>query len=47
MKIKYLLLVSLLLFFSCADPGGDPVFEGFEISFTNKTDSVYNAYIYI
>lgn len=48
MKKKTLLLVfTVLLIFSCADPGGDPVFDGFEFDIRNKTNKDYSIEIVI
>lgn len=48
MRIKNLIkYIAFLLIFSCADPGGDPVFEGFEFSVANRTNLVYQGEIVI
>jgi hypothetical protein len=36
-----------LFIFSCSDPGGDPVFDGFTFSISNKTNRTYNAKMFI
>ena len=33
--------------FSCADPGGDPIYEGLEFDFRNKTNEKYDIEIVI
>jgi hypothetical protein len=47
MKKRFLYIVIFLCLFSCEDPGGDPLFEGFEISFENNTNKLYDAEIVI
>ena len=45
---KILILVLLVLTLgACADPGGDPVFDGFEFDIRNKTNLEYNIEIII
>lgn len=48
MKKNLLVLFFVVLsIFSCADPGGDPVFEGIEFDFRNKTNQEYTVEIVI
>ena len=43
MKTKIVIVVaSFFLLISCADPGGDPVFEGFSLAIFNKTNQTYD-----
>lgn len=46
MKTKLFIFLFYLLN-SCTDPGGDPLFEGFEVSFINNTNEVYDAEIVV
>lgn len=39
------LIITVLIIFSCSDPGGDPTFEGFEFSIWNKTSNEYDIKI--
>jgi hypothetical protein len=48
MKIKKLILLSLLIAaFSCADPGGDPIYNGFVFNFINDTTKELNSKVII
>ncbi len=47
MKKTLILLLFTLTLFSCSDPGGDPVFDGFEFDFRNKTNQEYTIEIVI
>ena len=47
MKKPIILLLITLGMFSCSDPGGDPVFDGFEFDFRNKTNQEYTIEIVI
>jgi len=48
MKTKIVIVVaSIFLLISCADPGGDPVFEGFSFSFSNHTKAYTDAKLFI
>ena len=41
------LVITVLTLFSCADPGGDPIFDGFEFDIRNKTNKDYSIEIVI
>ena len=48
MKTKITLFTFFILLCSaCLDPGGEPSFEGFTFSFSNRTDQIYDAQLYI
>jgi len=48
MKTKIVIVVaSFFLLISCADPGGDPVFEGFSFSFSNHATLYTDAKVFI
>ena len=42
-----ILMFSVFVITSCSDPGGDPVFEGIEFDFRNKTNQEYTVEIVI
>lgn len=48
MKIKKILILLLSIFtFSCSDPGGDPIFQGFQINSFNGTNNILNGELVI
>ena len=47
MKKIIILIFSVFVIVSCSDPGGDPVFEGVEFDFRNKTNQEYTIEIVI
>lgn len=46
-KIVYTLIASALIFISCSDPGGDPIYDGFKLQVSNRTNTDYNIEIVI
>ncbi|WP_088323475.1 hypothetical protein [Polaribacter tangerinus] len=49
MKTKniFLVAISLILIVSCGDPGGEQIFDGFSVSFINRTDQTLDAKILV
>jgi len=47
MKKPILLLLLTLTLFSCSDPGGDPVFDGFQFAIKNETNKKYSIELVI
>ena len=47
MKKTLILLLFTLTLFSCSDPGGDPVFDGFEFAIKNETNKKYSIELVI
>lgn len=45
MKTKniFLAVISLLFMVSCADPGGEPIYDGFSIAISNNSDQSYSV----
>ena len=46
-KIILLIVITVLIFNSCADPGGDPTFDGLEFSIWNRTSEDHEIEIII
>lgn len=46
-KTIFILIVSALVFISCTDPGGDPIYDGFKLQVSNSTNTDYDLEIVI
>ncbi|WP_088323474.1 hypothetical protein [Polaribacter tangerinus] len=46
-NIHITLVIFLILIVSCGDPGGEQIFDGFSVSFINRTDQTLDAKILV
>lgn len=46
-KTHFLIIITIVLFSSCADPGGDPSFDGIKFVFGNRVKPYFDAKVFI